>query len=370
MTIEGSLRTMPAADILKWIRTRGLAGRLEVRHDAILRTLETDGVALTWASSNRPADVLSQVLRARGLIDSEALERAAQVEVASGVMLGQALIESGVMVESQVKAVLESQIREAAMDILSWNRGSFRFVPDRADLRDRFAVTVPIEELLVLARALAPDWLQLRSIAPTHETKFWVKGELDPKRHRDSADAIARHRWLLSQIEADAEFGRMVATAEAERFVTTADLAVLVAREIIGVVPQPPGRRTVAAAIEQAARAREVLAEGDHMEALRLARSAAATDQQSPELSSLVEEIERALTANLARTLLASHRIPRRITPAPANATTELTAEQKYALDRVDGVWDLFSLITSSSLGEVATLVTYRRLDELGLIAL
>ena len=368
MTIEGSLRTMPAEDVLRWIRRRDLAGRLAVRRDAVLRTFEVDGSQVTWVSSNRPGDVLSQVLRSRGIIDEADLERAATAEVASGAMLGMALVESGVMTEEAVRAVLDSQIREATLDVLSWNRGGFRFVPARSDRRARLTVGVSIDELLALAEGLVENWRRLRTAVSTPSTRFWIKEDAPDGEELDD-ETRARRRWLMEAIAEDTTFADLIAGASAERFVTLSDLSALIGAQLIGAVPEAPGGGLTAAAIELAAAARASLADEDFIIAYDLARQALSSDP-TPTLEALVAQCQRALVGHLSRTLLGSHRIPRRLVADDELEKLDLSEGDRYALDRIDGVWDLFSLVTSSNRGEVEALVTYKQLDERGLIAL
>ncbi len=360
---------MPATDVLDWIVRNRRAGRLAVRHDALLRTFETDGESVTWVSSNRPTEVLSQVLRARGLIDEVSLEKAATTEVASGTMLGQALVDSGVLSADQVASVLESQIREAAMDILSWNRGSFRFVPDRSDRRGRLTVSVPISDLLSVSSERLANWRRFRTAAPDDSASFWLK-DGSGRHFGDSAEIEGRHQSLLELIRAGATLAELTAKSASQRVVTFSDLATLIGRGIIGAVPSRADGTIVPAAIELAASARVSLEALDFKTAVHRAREACIADPRSEELAALLAGAERAMVAELARTLLDSYRIPRRLVADEELGGRELSSDQRYSLARVDGVWDLFSLVSSSAIGEVASLLTYRELDERGLIAL
>jgi hypothetical protein len=48
----------------------------------------------------------------------------------------------------------------------------------------------------------------------------------------------------------------------------------------------------------------------------------------------------------------------------------QLSAEERYLIGRIDGRWDLLSLMRVSPLREVEALITFQRLAERGVISL
>ncbi|HEV7558065.1 MAG TPA: hypothetical protein VGO00_21505, partial [Kofleriaceae bacterium] len=80
----------------------------------------------------------------------------------------------------------------------------------------------------------------------------------------------------------------------------------------------------------------------------------------------------RARVAEIARMLLSRHRIPKKAREMPLQAMTELgLSENEIELAlRVDGRWDLLSLVRSASTREAEALLAFAHLAELGVVEL
>lgn len=79
-------------------------------------------------------------------------------------------------------------------------------------------------------------------------------------------------------------------------------------------------------------------------------------------------QVERARVAEVARQLLARHRVPRRVR-APTSDMGLSEAELELA-GRVDGCWDLLSLVRAANLREAEALLAFARLAEVGVVEL
>lgn len=312
MSIEGSVRTFPAADLLDWLGRSGRTGSVSFGRGDLVRALGIDGGEVVWASSNRVGDALSQVLRSRQIIDDAGLEAAAVREVEAGCMLGQALVDAEVLPASAVRKHLGDQIREAVCAVVSWSDGWFRFVPEVRERRPRLDASLPLDELLALARPMAADWGALALL--------WLEGGR-LVRVEDAGEIGA----LIDELGERATVAAVIARACSSRFEALCQLAALIgARAVVG------------AAQKKRAEARTRAA-------------------------------QRTAIAALSRELLGSYRVPRRLDGVNES---ELDDGERYLLGRVDGCWDLFSLVSSSKLGELETLMTFKRLSERGAVAL
>jgi hypothetical protein len=120
--------------------------------------------------------------------------------------------------------------------------------------------------------------------------------------------------------------------------------------------------------LAKAARGRA--AGGDRIGALALAKRALEQEPEDPALQKLHRELERALLAELSRDLLTRYRVPRLLKTRDELAKLDMTDEERYLTGRIDGRWDLLSLMRVSPLREVEALVTFKRLADRGIISL
>jgi len=124
-------------------------------------------------------------------------------------------------------------------------------------------------------------------------------------------------------------------------------------------------------AVELAAGARGRLRQGDRAGALAMASQALHQDPNDPEVRKTFAQTERARVAEVARQLLSRHRVPKLVRePSTLPVDQPLSEAERELAARVDGRWDLLSLVRSASVREAEALLAFSRLAELGVVAL
>jgi hypothetical protein len=111
--------------------------------------------------------------------------------------------------------------------------------------------------------------------------------------------------------------------------------------------------------------------QGDRAGALAMANQALLQDPSDPEVRRTFAQIERARVAEIAKQLLSRHRVPRRIKELDKLPADHGLVEGDLDLaKRVDGRWDLLSLVRSSGIREAEALLAFSRLAEAGVVEL
>ncbi len=100
-----------------------------------------------------------------------------------------------------------------------------------------------------------------------------------------------------------------------------------------------------------------------------MAAQALHQDPSDSEVRKTFTQAERARVAEVARQLLSRHRVPKRIM-ARIPRDLNLTEAELELADRVDGRWDLLSLVRSASVKEAEALLAFARLAEVGVVEL
>jgi hypothetical protein len=103
-----------------------------------------------------------------------------------------------------------------------------------------------------------------------------------------------------------------------------------------------------------------------------MATQALHQDPSDADVRRTFSQIERARVAEIAKLLLSRHRVPRLVRELSPELAEELSlseAEIEIAA-RVDGRWDLLSLLRSASVREAEALLALARLAEVGVVEL
>jgi len=185
----------------------------------------------------------------------------------------------------------------------------------------------------------------------------------------DTIQLIDRARlWALAGDRRTAS--ELAATFRGERFATFDALAAMI--ESGRLMIDRRQRERTNSAVELAAGARSRLRQGDRAGALAMATQALHQDPGDPDVRRTFAQAERARVAEIAKLLLARHRVPRLLCELSPELAADLAlsdAELELAA-RVDGRWDLLSLIRSAGVREADALLAFARLSEVGVVEL
>jgi hypothetical protein len=362
VSIRGAVATMALEDVLEWAYRRRITGILTAqRADTVLAVGVAAGQAF-WASSSRPEEQVGQVLVASGGLDPQALADALSVRDETHVVLGKILMMVGAVQEDTLVMTLATKIRETIAELVTWHDGSFDLEVRPVALSGVDA-SVGLDVCLGIARRRVARWAQIREAIPGDQCRFFARATAPP-----AGESVVEADRLWRLATAGERAGRIAAHFGGERFAVLEQLAAWLAAGAIGLDRRQGVRTETPTELAEGAQAR--LRQGDRAGALEIARRALAVAPDDLQVRLAHAQAERARVAEVARQLLARHRVPRlRRSPAEI-AALELTDTERRLVHRIDGRWDLLSLVRSSSVREADALLAIARLAERGVVEL
>ena len=353
---------MALEDVLEWGVRRKVSGILTCEREGRVRVLAIDVGAVLWASASSPDEQLGQILLASGAVTEQGLADALGVRSETQVQLGRILLMVGAVREEDVVTALAAKTREAVSDLLTWTDGTFELDP-RPAASGGISVPIGLDVCVTVARRRVGRWAQIRAAIPDETACFFAKRTDAPE--IDSPIDAARVWQLAIGGETAA---RIAAACNGERFAVLDHLAQLVHQGALGIERRGGPRTESASELASGARAR--LRTGDRAAALAMAERARALAPTDPETRAAHAAAERARVAEVARDLLARHRVPRLRRSQAELAEMDLTEVERRLVHRIDGRWDLLSLIRTSSVRESEALLALARLAERGVVEL
>jgi len=361
---------MSIEDVLSWLSRRLSRGTLTVEHAAEARSFVCDSGYVVEASSNLAREELGQMLLDAGWIDQEALAEARSVQADTGVSLARILRMVGKLDEERLRAVLEERALRAVLEIFTWEDGSFAFERmDEAPSPD-VAVALQLPLCIEKGRERSNRWRELQERIPDEDIGIELLDSGALAKSGDSEADRRAHLRVAQVVRERAGEGEILSVAQLAaqlgwtRFRTMDRVVVLCDRGALGLQEQASSAG-VDFLLEESLRLSE---EGDRLGAFELARRA---HQSEPELAKeRYETAERALFAELSRELLASFRVPKLLIERGSLESMDLSDAERTLAQRVDGRWDLLSLMRASSVREAEALITLKRLADRGIISL
>ena len=362
MSLRGSVSTMALEDVLEWAVRRKASGTLTCERGGRVRTLALEGGAVLWASSSAPEEQLGQILLATGGVTEAGLADALGVRTETQVQLGRILLMVGAVTEEDVVTALGAKIREAVSDLVTWTDGTFELDP-KVPLTAGVQTPIALDVCLTVARRRVGRWSQIRTAIPDDNAHFYARRSEPPE---IDSPIDGTRVWQLAIAGETA--ARIAAASGGERFAALDHLAQLVLAGALGIERLKHPRTESASELASGARAR--LRTGDRAAALEMAERAKSIAPTDPDARAAHSAAERARVAEVARNLLSKHRVPRlRRSPAELEAM-ELTDVERRLVHRIDGRWDLLSLIRTASVRESEALLALARLAERGVVEL
>jgi hypothetical protein len=360
MSLTGNLRTMALPDILQWISMGRKTGTLHLERRAVKKRIifKRGDIYSSW--SNDPRESLGQFLMRNRLVSEEQLFKALLRQEAQGRLVGSILVADGILNEDDLRHTLQVKAEETIYDLFLWPDGAFEF--KEGEIPADIAVHIEIEVTSVLLEGTrrVDEWGRIREVFPSSRTIFLAKGK--PEQLQDAAEQQALRL---------AAAGKSLAEISLELRRSEFDASVLLF-ELFGrglVTVEEPGDATrpldtVEAIQERLALAYQRLQEKRYDLALKAYEDVLTLDRLNQHAKKGLIAIGEARERERAL-----KRIPLDKVPVLKMDMTSLTKQnfdplEGFVLSRVNGQWDVRSILKLCPMAEDDALMIFARLLE------
>ncbi len=408
MSISGSLSTMSLPDLLQWLAAAAKSGTLRVERNRVSKVIAFHAGRIAGCSSDDPPQRLGQYLISREKITAEQLLRALTLQQERGLHLGRILVEMGVIGPEELAKQLEAKAEETIYSLFDWgDHATFRFEPAAEGGRDTFPVDLGVEDVLLRGMKRFDEMMRIRQVFADPGTILrYTEIPPSPEIFRNKMA-----RTMYAAIDGERSIAEILLLVHGSDYIVYKFLYELHRNgyvEIAGVKsrpePDPPAAvmEAPAAAVARAAPPKSggpaarsatavaaplATAAGSLAERLAEAEQAMGRNQYDvaleildalyrehptdESLRRLAAEAEAAFVDRAYRHWLPQHKVPVLTRPAEELATeARLSPAEFFLLSRIDGLWDVRSIIQVAPLREADALRTLKRLRELGMIEL
>ena len=357
---------MPLPDILQWAAAGRKTGTLHIDRLSIRkRILLRDGVIYSsW--SNDPRESLGQFLIRREFITEEQLFRALLVQEEKGRLLGVILVDDGTLTEEQLKRALREKAEETIYDLFLWPEGHFEFREGESPTELLVTCETPVTPVILEGIRRVDEWARIREAFPTLDISFRVTKDPSPSddpTDRKLLDLAAEGRSLLGM---SLELRRSEFETAALAF-TLYNAGALEVAEVRG---KDAASDPVGAIQALLALAYQRLQERRYAAAVKAYNDVLALDRLNQNAK---KGLLAATAASNGQELATS--IPLDAVPVHAMDFASLTQQnfdphEGFVLSRVNGQWDVRSILKLCPMSEADALAIFGRLLERKLIRL
>ncbi len=356
--LTGNLRTMGLPEILQWISIGRKTGTLVLQHASVQKriTFEDGDVHSSW--SNDPRESLGQYLVRSRRVSEEQLFNALLRQEESKRPLGTILVSDGVLDEAELRDSLRAKAEESIFDLFLWREGQFEFkdgdppadVPVHLDLR--------VQSVLLEGIRRVDEWERIRTVFPSRHTSFRVDLSADPGPDANEGRA-------LELAAAGKTLAEIALEMHGSEFETAARLFDLYQRGLLSV-----DRVEAEAPADDPIEATRALLGSAYLHMQERRYDAAQRDYEAVlELDRLNQNAKKGLIAVLdarrrdrAQRSVRQDMVPHLTVDMVTLTRQNFDASEGFVLSRVNGEWDVQSILKLCPMAEEEALQIFARL--------
>jgi hypothetical protein len=385
---------MSLAEILQWLGNARKTGTLSIERNKVeKRILVRDGRVIACASQE-PADMLGHYLVSRGRITEEVLRAALASQEVRREHLGRILVAQGALAEDELRRCLEDKAQEAIFGLFEWSDAEFRFTDGETSDPNIYAVNMRVEDILLRG---AQRWDELQRIRAV----FNDPGIVLRRTARVPPAEVFRNRMarrIYESVNGDRTVAEVLLHAHGSEYIVTKFLHELFragvfeiaeVRRVEARAPEAPrasarpastATATAVAAAPAAAAvrvgaddldvARRLMSRGEFDGALDILDRAYKSQSGDEALRRLLVEAEAAFVEKAYRHFMPAHKVVVLARGMESLTSEHLSPAEFFLLSRIDGRWDVRSIIQIAPLREVDVLRALKKMREKGVIDL
>jgi len=382
MGVSGNLKTMLPGDLLQWLSLGQKSGTLVVKNKLVEKKIFFKNGRVISSASNDPREYLGQFLMSHGFLTEPELKKAMEVQQQSGILLGKILVMIDVISEKDLTRLMRLKAEEEIYDIFLWREGEFHFIDDQLPTMEMIPLQVDVTGIIMEGTRRFDEWLRIRELIPNDMLVPVVDKAIDDDalEEMDLDDAA---KTVIAAIDGKRTIADIMLESRSSSFRVSETLASLAREGYIRLTDPTAQRAAIVAAEAQAVaaseddeiagmlqRAQVALRAKEFEKAQRLLKAAQNLDPGNPKVSAAIKGSETVILAELRGAGLMDSKIPRVAKTFDEITQMNFTPNEGFILSRVNGQWDIGSLIKISPIREPDAMLIFYKLWRDGIIAL
>jgi uncharacterized protein DUF4388 len=368
--LSGTLKTMSLPDLLQWAGGGRKTGTLILKDDSLEKRIYFQDGAIVGSSSNDTREFLGQFVLSEGLITEQQLKDCFDLQAQTKVMLGRILVRKGLLSEAKVVEILRLKAEETIYSLFLWSDASFQFGDNELPPGDQVLISIKVDDVLMEGLRRYDTSKQIRQILPHNLVVLGRTKTPLPPELRSKAFPFR----IYGLVDGQRTIADIILEAHATEFNVCQVLSALTQKGYLGIMkderPLKAARRPADTPNALMAAAKELLKSGDAEGALVILEKARSGSGKSPEINALIQVAEEHFIERAYRHYLPPAKVPVLKRPLESLVSEDLSPEEVFLVSRVNGSWDLRSIISISPMREVDALRAFKKLRERAIIDL
>ena len=373
---------MLPGDLLQWLSLGQKTGTLVVTNKQVQKKIFFRRGRVISSASNDPREYLGQFLMSHGYLTEPELKKAMEVQLQSGILLGKILVMIDVISESDLQRLMRLKAEEEIYDIFLWNDGEFYFLDDELPQQEMIPLQVDVTGIIMEGTRRVDEWARIRETVPSEAVIPVILKEVDAAELEEVEEPIVR------AIDGKRTIADIVLESRSSAFTVSSTVCALVRHGFVKLV-DPSTQKMAKLAEEQviASPPKAEFNEGDEIQSLlnaaqtalrardfektqRLLRAAQNLDPNHPKVRTAAKGAETVILSELRNQGLLDSKVPRVARALEEITQMNFSPNEGFILSRINGQWDIGSLIKISPIRETDAMLIFYKLWKDDIIAL
>jgi hypothetical protein len=369
--IQGNLSTMSVSDLLQFLATSRKTGRLRFDRGKVIKEIFLESGVIIGANSNDPKEYLGQLLIHYGKLDEPQLKAALQVQRESGGRLGEILVSTGVLPQEEVLQLLRIRTLDIIYDLFIWEEAHFELYDNEQPPPYFIRIEVQTPKVIMDSVYRIDEWRRYRTLIPSDRALLELAAGWT-----SSLNSSKEMRQVLYFVEKKMSVAEISYNMHAAPFQVYGLLYDLVNQGIARVAGEAPesfrapqvtlaSQETVPKLLKTA---RGQLSQGDAESALVTIQIILEKEPKNSQAASLLAAAEEALILQMYVAPLLPAAVPKLLMSEEDLTGTSLAPQEAFLLSRINGEWDVKSILSVCPFREVDSLQMIKALLDRGVI--
>ena len=361
---------MQLSELLQWLSLGQKTGTLLINGHGVEKRIYFQGGRIYSSSSSDRREYLGQFLVSHGYITEEELKMAMQVQEESNILLGKILVMINAISETDLLRLMRKKAEESIYDLFLWQEGSFEFVEGALPELKMVPLSLDVTGIVMEGMRRFDEWQRIRLRVPDDTVIPQIVRPLN-------IDELSeRERVIVPYIDGQ----RTIEAIALQTHNTEFNVARLVYEglrsETMSLAEAVrPSRRAVAVGgsggeteVEQFLARGQANLKVDPQKAYRMFKVASDLDPSDGRAADAIRQAEREIKGAIAKDGIREDLVPELAIPVSKLTELSFSPHEGFVLSRINGVWDVKSIMKISPINELEVLMIFQSLAKQGVI--
>ncbi|HEV7922518.1 MAG TPA: DUF4388 domain-containing protein [Thermoanaerobaculia bacterium] len=387
MGVSGNLKTMLPGDLLQWLSLGQKSGTLVVSNAGVTKKIFFRNGRVISSASNDPREYLGQFLVSHGYITEPELKKAMEVQMQSRILLGKILVMIDAISEEDLLRLMRLKAEEEIYDIFLWREGAFEFLDDELPQMEMVPLQVDVTGIIMEGTRRVDEWVRIRELIRDETLVPRLDRPVDDQILDDEELGDAARTVVLA-IDGRRTIADIMLESRSSAFLVSSTLyhlareGYVTLQDLAATAPPPPPEPPVSGPmpvvgmtedeeiVSMLTRAQNALRQRDFEKTQRLLRAAQNLDPNHPKVRAAIKGAETVIVNELRVDGLLDSKVPKVSKSLDEITQMNFTPNEGFILSRINGTWDIGSLIKISPIREPDALLIFYKLWKDGTISL